>query len=272
MRSSSCFKTISQILILAMLNLCWLTSYGYAEMVPTESAVQAQDDRQRILDLLDRQEVVDELEKYGVSKVEATVRINSLSDEEVTKIAGKLDELPAGGIVKEFYSIFMGLFFLVIGIPVTILCFFGITTPTNPDYTCLEIISSSLSLITLGWKYSASASSFREDCPFAPDGTRICAQPWDYNKSGPESSDEMQEATQCYSKCFDNYHACINSDDEDSPPESQCEEDKQACFQQCEGEEEIEKVKEEEISEKVEQEPGSVMVEEECDPGMESCT
>jgi hypothetical protein len=99
MHSSSYFKTISQILILAMLHLCWLTSYGYAEMVPTESANQSQyqDDRQRILDLLDRQDVVDELGKYGINKVEAVTRINSLTDEEVTQIAGKLDELSEGG-------------------------------------------------------------------------------------------------------------------------------------------------------------------------------
>ena len=94
-------KTISQILILAMIHLCWLTSYGWAEMIPTESSIEqpstSNTDRQRILDLLDRQEVIDELEKYGISKVEATARINSLTDEEVTEIAGKLDELPEGG-------------------------------------------------------------------------------------------------------------------------------------------------------------------------------
>ena len=103
MRSPGQFKTISQILILSMLHLCWLTSYGYAEMVPTESAIEqpstSNTDRQRILDLLDRQEVIDELEKYGISKVESVARINSLSDEEVTEIAGKLDELPVGGAV-----------------------------------------------------------------------------------------------------------------------------------------------------------------------------
>jgi len=101
MRSSQHFKTISRILILAILHLCWLTSYGYSEMLPTESAIEqpstSNTDRQRILDLMDRREVVDEFEKYGISKVEATARINSLTDEEVIQIAGKLDELPEGG-------------------------------------------------------------------------------------------------------------------------------------------------------------------------------
>ncbi|MEE8269582.1 MAG: PA2779 family protein, partial [Nitrospinaceae bacterium] len=96
-------KTICRILILAMLHLCWLTSYGYAEIVSTDSAVQSQVqyDRQRILDLLNRQEVVDELEAYGINKVEAVARINSLTDEEVTEIAGKLDELPAGANIGQ---------------------------------------------------------------------------------------------------------------------------------------------------------------------------
>jgi len=101
MCSSSYFKTISRILIIAMLHLCWTTSYGWADMVPTESILEqpSQDatDRQRILDLLDREEVVDELGKYGISNVEAVARINSLTDEEVIEIAGKLDELPEGG-------------------------------------------------------------------------------------------------------------------------------------------------------------------------------
>jgi len=81
MCSSSYFKTISRILIIAMLHLCWTTSYGWADMVPTESILEqpSQDatDRQRILDLLDREEVVDELGKYGISNVEAVARINS---------------------------------------------------------------------------------------------------------------------------------------------------------------------------------------------------
>ena len=100
MHSPHYFKIISRILVLAILHLCWLTSYGYAEMVSTESSLQFQEqpqtDRQRILDLLDREEVVDELGKYGISNVEAVARINSLTDEEVIEIAGKLDELPVG--------------------------------------------------------------------------------------------------------------------------------------------------------------------------------
>lgn len=96
-------KVLSRILILALLHLCWLTSYGWAEMVPTGSVLQSQThipsqtDRQRLLDLLQREDIQMKLQKYGISKVEAAARINSLTDEELSKIAGKLDRVSAGG-------------------------------------------------------------------------------------------------------------------------------------------------------------------------------
>jgi hypothetical protein len=111
-------KSISRILIFAILHLCWLTSYGYAEMIPTESAAQtqSQDDRQRILDLLNRQEIINELGKYGITKVEAVARINSLTDEEVTKIAGKLDALPNGAGAEDILYVLLLPFTFVLGV------------------------------------------------------------------------------------------------------------------------------------------------------------
>ena len=46
---------------------------------------------------MDRQEVIDEFEKYGISKVEATARINSLTDEEIAALVKDIDSVPAGG-------------------------------------------------------------------------------------------------------------------------------------------------------------------------------
>ena len=102
MRSFRKLKTISRILIFALLHLCWLSSYGWAEMVPTESTVQSegdspvQSDRQRLYDLLQRERVQKTLNQYGISQEEATARINSLSDQELSEVAGKLDRLKAG--------------------------------------------------------------------------------------------------------------------------------------------------------------------------------
>ncbi|MCH7499250.1 MAG: hypothetical protein IH886_04470 [Nitrospinae bacterium] len=65
------------------------------------------------------------------------------------------------------------------------------------------------------------------------------------------SSDEMQAAAQCFSRCNSISYECINSEKiEKSEP--QCEEEKQICFQQCDN-----KIQEGKKSE--------------FNPGMESC-
>ena len=205
MRSSFYFKTITQILILAILHLSWLTSYGYAEMVPTESAFQVQDDRQRILDLLDRQEVIDELKKYDISKVEAVARINSLTGEEVTQIAGKLDELAAGRYKN--YGLANVIFIPIIVVTVVIGTVF---------FSCMCLVWSLPFAILV--------------CPFKAEPYGSCV------------GGVCRKAIEDNKKLWEDFDRYI-----------------EAQFR-------------EEASEKVEQEPDSVMVEEECDPGMESCT
>ena len=96
-------KATCRILILALLHLCWLTSTSWAEMVSTESIIQAQpkptieSDRQRLLYLLNRDRVQRTLTQYGVSHDDAVARINSLTDEELNETAGKMGRLKAGG-------------------------------------------------------------------------------------------------------------------------------------------------------------------------------
>ena len=68
-------KPVSVLLVTALLHLCWVSSFAWAEMVATDAVVQSQTEsqnpRQRLLDLLNREEVQQELEKHGVSQVEA---------------------------------------------------------------------------------------------------------------------------------------------------------------------------------------------------------
>ncbi len=47
--------------------------------------------------MLLREEAQQQLEAHGITQEEAVARIDGLSDREVAEIAGKLDELPAGG-------------------------------------------------------------------------------------------------------------------------------------------------------------------------------
>ena len=112
-------KTISRILIFAMLNLCWLTSYSFAETLATETAAKSNIDRQRLFDLMNRQGVIDELETYGISKVEAVARINSLTEEEVAEITGKLETLPEGGYAALGYAAVLALMLAVVALKYT---------------------------------------------------------------------------------------------------------------------------------------------------------
>jgi hypothetical protein len=268
MHSSHHFKIISQILIFAMLHLCWLTSYGYAEMVPTESAAQVQNDRQRILDLLDRQEVIDELKKYDISKVEAVARINSLTDEEVIVIAGKLDELKAGGYLylgSDCLNMRSGLDQLILG-PLCFVIFTIVTLLAIPLLILICPFSSQSSYsecVGNSFVYFSSSSSGSYD-------TKEW-QEWNTSRQGKATSELDQKV--CRFDCNEVEKACLESVGEEGDAGSgnlRCDEKKTTCFKQCEGEEEIEKVKEE-VSEKVEEKPDSVLIEEVCDPGMESC-
>jgi Family of unknown function (DUF6627) len=225
MRSSSYFKTISRILILAMLHLCWLTSYGYAEMVPTESANQStvQEDRQRLLDLLDRQEVIDELGKYNISKEETVARINSLTDEEVVVIAGKLDELSEGGQVSMGGPIvFVGLVIL----PGILLGVFYVAFLPIAAGTCIFVEDT--------WK----------DC--MGDYWEFYAKPWREIYGISKSKAEAPLKNECTKNCGDQWTSCIGSkeyNEEFLEIRRQCNIDNANCLNICQIEEEEEKRK-----------------------------
>ena len=103
-------KTVSCLLIAAMLGLSLPHYSARAAMVETETVIRdapaAQSDRARLRALLSREEARSHLESYGLSRAEALARVDSLTDEEITQIAGKLDELPAGGALEGLTALF----------------------------------------------------------------------------------------------------------------------------------------------------------------------
>ncbi len=73
---------------------------GVAASPPAYSSAIATDrasDRERILVLLDRAEVKEQLEAHGVRPSDAKARVAALTDEEVTQLAASMDAAPAGG-------------------------------------------------------------------------------------------------------------------------------------------------------------------------------
>ena len=96
MRLKRIMRQISLILTASMLNLCWMTSYGWAEMVKTQE-IPPQITREMLIDALNREDVQKQLEQYGVSQVEAVARINSLTDEEISALVAQIGSIPSGG-------------------------------------------------------------------------------------------------------------------------------------------------------------------------------
>ena len=71
-----------------------------ASMIGTESVVNtdhAQNAREYLNSLLAREDVRNGLVSQGIDPVEAKNRLDSLTDEEATRIADQLQALPAGG-------------------------------------------------------------------------------------------------------------------------------------------------------------------------------
>jgi hypothetical protein len=64
----------------------------YAGMIGVDGT-----ERERVKSMLERPDVAAELEKYGVSAAEARARVDALTPEEVSQLAGRVDALAAGG-------------------------------------------------------------------------------------------------------------------------------------------------------------------------------
>lgn len=67
-----------------------------AGIVATDQIV-ASAGRDRVKSFLDRAEVQAQMQALGVNSQAALARVDALSDDEVASVAGRLDQLPAGG-------------------------------------------------------------------------------------------------------------------------------------------------------------------------------
>ena len=98
--NSRYMRMTSRLLIASVLSLSLPLQSTYAVMVETgkvAASAQSQSERERIRTFLDRADVRQELQAQGVDANAAKARVAALTDEEVHKIAGNLDKMPAGG-------------------------------------------------------------------------------------------------------------------------------------------------------------------------------
>ena len=69
--------------------------HAYAALIPTEGS-----ERERLIALIERPEVAQQLEKMGIPQGQAKDRVAAMTEAEVASLAGKLEALPAGGALS----------------------------------------------------------------------------------------------------------------------------------------------------------------------------
>jgi hypothetical protein len=94
-------KPISLIVLVSLFWLCMPQLPARGSMVSTEDVINQEStadfDRVRIRSFVSRNDVIIQLQLYGISSEEALAQVDSLTDQEIALIAGKLDQLPIGG-------------------------------------------------------------------------------------------------------------------------------------------------------------------------------
>jgi len=93
-------KFLSVLLVFNFLSLTVGFYPVHATMIPTAQVLKANQldsDREKLNAFLERKDVQQELGAWGLDKDMAKARLASLTDEEVSRMAEQLDQLPAGG-------------------------------------------------------------------------------------------------------------------------------------------------------------------------------
>ena len=80
--------------------MVWVPASVQAEMLGTRQAMQSLSnqpgDREQLVSMVQRAEVQERLQAFGVSGTEALNRVNSMTDDEVASVILQIDQLPEG--------------------------------------------------------------------------------------------------------------------------------------------------------------------------------
>ncbi len=104
-------KPVSYAVAASMLVMSLHLPVANAAMVGTEAVVhsaQAQQERGRLHDALNREDVKAKLASLGVDQAQVQARVDALTDDEAQALAQRLDQMPAGGgIVSALIFVFL---------------------------------------------------------------------------------------------------------------------------------------------------------------------
>jgi hypothetical protein len=87
-------RCIAQVLIVCTFSL-GMPLPASADIVTTDQ-VYASSERERVRNFIDRADVQAQMQALGVDGSSARARVDALTDEEAAKLAGRIDQLPAG--------------------------------------------------------------------------------------------------------------------------------------------------------------------------------
>ena len=90
------FKMICRFLVASLTMMSFTASAGMIGVDQLATSSSAQLDRAAVLAVLDRPEVVSQLQSQGVDPATARERVASMSDSEVQALNGQIQSLPAG--------------------------------------------------------------------------------------------------------------------------------------------------------------------------------
>lgn len=98
-------RTVASLVAVAFCFVCMIAAPAKAAMVGTPDVLQTQNSdlaRQKVKIFVERQDVAQQLQSWGVDPTEAQARVDTMTDEEISLISQKIDQLPAGGDVLGF--------------------------------------------------------------------------------------------------------------------------------------------------------------------------
>ena len=93
-------KPVGHLVIVGLFALSLPTPAAHAGMIGTEEVINAAQvhlDRERLQSVFKRDDVKAQLLARGVDPTLVQVRVDSLTDQEVQSLSGKINQLPAGG-------------------------------------------------------------------------------------------------------------------------------------------------------------------------------
>lgn len=100
-------RLIASLLVVSIAGL-GLPLPAQAGMVGTDAITSSPGtERARIATFLDRADVQAQLQAQGVSPSDVKARVAALTDEEAAQLAGRIDTLPAGGILGLILLVFL---------------------------------------------------------------------------------------------------------------------------------------------------------------------